>query len=65
MWRLFGELLLDNSKFPNIANISNSSNRHGGVRGEARFPPLDDLILLQKNIYVILHYFTHIILLLC
>jgi hypothetical protein len=39
MWRLFGELLLDNSKFPNIANISNSSNRHGGVRGERQFPP--------------------------
>jgi hypothetical protein len=39
MRRLFGEYDLQ-SIFPIIANIINFLNRHGGVRGEARFPPL-------------------------
>jgi hypothetical protein len=39
MWRIFGELLLHaNSQI--LSNIGNFLNAHGGVRGEARFPPL-------------------------
>ena len=44
MWRLFGEYIIQ-SNFPIIPKISNFLNEHGGlqehggVRGEARFPP--------------------------
>ena len=47
MWRRRGEFLFQSpffkganpQNFPIIANIGNSLNEHGGVRGEARFPP--------------------------
>ena len=38
MRRLFGELLL-HANFQTLSNIGNFLNEHGGVRGEARFPP--------------------------
>jgi hypothetical protein len=38
MWRLFGGFFIT-YKFPIFSLIHNSSNRLGGVRGEARFPP--------------------------
>jgi hypothetical protein len=40
MWRIRGEFLLHTNS-QTLSNISNSLNEHGGVRGEARFPPFN------------------------
>jgi hypothetical protein len=39
MWRRRGEFLL-HANSQTLSNIGNFLNEHGGVRGEARFPPL-------------------------
>ena len=43
--------------FPIIANIDNFLNEHGGVRGEARFPPNNVAII--RGIYYTIQFPNH------